>query len=225
VFAGIENAGLLDFVAAWYVKAARYVVGSASADQSDSGRLKSAPQNPAPQCAFVSTNSITQGEQVGVLWGWLLAQGIKIHFAHRTFSWNNEARGKAAVHCVIIGFGREEVAENLTPTDGHCRLALQPDLRLRRNGANDKHRAAIEAAAQGVLDARAAHPGATLADLYDPLTLPGNLLKAHQLLDKAVDAAYGFQGGKDGKGGPFTDVCRVAFLFTRYQQLVGQVTK
>ena len=56
------------------------------------------------KCAFVSTNSITQGEQVGVLWGWMLAQGIKIHFAHRTFSWNNEARGKAAVHCVIVGF-------------------------------------------------------------------------------------------------------------------------
>lgn len=62
-------------------------------------------------CAFVSTNSICQGEQVGVLWGWLLAQGIKIHFAHRTFSWNNEARGKAAVHCVIVGFGRGDVAE------------------------------------------------------------------------------------------------------------------
>ena len=88
VFAGIDNAGLLDFVAAWYVKAARYIVGQSR-----------------PRCAFVSTNSITQGEQVGVLWGWLLAQGIKIHFAHRTFSWSNEARGKAAVHCVIVGFG------------------------------------------------------------------------------------------------------------------------
>ncbi|MDP2784932.1 MAG: DUF559 domain-containing protein [Sulfurimicrobium sp.] len=63
------------------------------------------------RCAFVSTNSITQGEQVGALWGWLLAQGIKIHFAHRTFSWSNEARGKAAVHCVIVGFGLGDVAE------------------------------------------------------------------------------------------------------------------
>ena len=60
------------------------------------------------RCAFVSTNSITQGEQVGVLWGWLLAQGIHIHFAHRTFRWSNEASGKAAVHCVIIGFGLED---------------------------------------------------------------------------------------------------------------------
>ena len=95
VFAGIDNAGLLDFVAAWYVKAAHFLGGSASA---------SVGQMPV-RCAFVSTNSITQGEQVGVLWGWLLAQGLHIHFAHRTFSWTNEAKGKAAVHCVIVGFG------------------------------------------------------------------------------------------------------------------------
>jgi hypothetical protein len=92
VFAGVENAGLLDFVAAWYVKAARYM-------------------NESIRVAFVSTNSITQGEQVGVLWSWLLAQGIHIHFAHRTFKWSNEASGKAAVHCVIIGFGLSDVAE------------------------------------------------------------------------------------------------------------------
>ncbi len=55
--------------------------------------------------AFVSTNSIAQGEQVGILWGELLNKyHIKIHFAHRTFKWGNDARGKAAVHCVIIGF-------------------------------------------------------------------------------------------------------------------------
>ncbi len=94
VFFGIENAGLLDFVAAWYVKAARYMAA-----------------HPPIRAAFVSTNSITQGEQVGALWGWMLAQGVKIHFAHRTFSWTNEARGKAAVHCVIVGFGMQDVAE------------------------------------------------------------------------------------------------------------------
>ena len=97
VFAGIDNAGLLDFVAAWYVKAARYLL------------VPGAGSEAAPtRCAFVSTNSITQGEQVGVLWGWLLAQGMHIHFAHRTFSWSNEARGNAAVHCVIIGFGLQD---------------------------------------------------------------------------------------------------------------------
>lgn len=96
VFHGVANAGLLDYVAAWYVKATRYLHAA-----------RDAGVNP-PQAAFVSTNSITQGEQVGVLWGWLLAQGVKTHFAHRTFAWNNEARGKAAVHCVIIGFGLDD---------------------------------------------------------------------------------------------------------------------
>ncbi len=72
----------------------------------------------------------------------------------------------------------------------------------------------IEAAAQLVLDARAAHANAALADLYDPLTMPANLLKAHQQLDKAVDAAYGYKGAA-------TDAARVAFLFERYQALTS----
>jgi len=406
VFSGMDSAGLLDFVAAWYVKAARYVQGDA-----------------AIRCAFVSTNSITQGEQVGVLWGWMLTHGIKIHFAHRTFSWSNEARGKAAVHCVIVGFGMQDIqdktiyeyenikgephaikAKNINPylvdapdlvlprrsrpickipminkgnqpTDGghlilspkekesflskhpeagfllkrligareflqgqkryclwlvntppnvirsypfvmdrveKCRkfraeegvagdtiaLAATPAVfRETRNPAsyvvvpsvsserrsyipfgfensdtiatnlclviedvglfelgclssvmhmawvravcgrlksdfrysagivynnfpwpepNDKQRANIEADAQAVLDARAAHPNASLADLYDPLTMPANLLKAHHYLDKAVDAAYGF------KGAP-TDAARVAFLFELYQKITSML--
>ncbi len=64
------------------------------------------------RAAFVSTNSIAQGEQVGVLWGELLNKyHIKIHFAHRTFKWSNEARGMAAVHCVIIGFAPFDVID------------------------------------------------------------------------------------------------------------------
>ena len=452
VFAGIDNAGLLDFVAAWYVKAARYMAGllpspagggaGGEGTESDSTRRNHAANAaPSPQllsrgerglrAAFVSTNSITQGEQVGALWGWMLAQGIKIHFAHRTFSWSNEARGKAAVHCVIVGFGFGDVAEktlfeyedikgdahavkvaNINPylvdapdvvlprrskplcdvpeigignkpidgghylftTDekaaflklepaaapffrrwigadefingyerwclwlGDCppdklrampeamkrvqavkaeRLAsksaptrkladtptrfhvenmpnqtyvviakvsserrrfvpmgfeqpstlasdllfMLPDATLFHFGIltstmhnawiravcgrlesryrysaaivynnfpwpfsltpalsqgerEQKQRAAIEAAAQAVLDARAAHPGASLADLYDPLTMPPDLVKAHQTLDKAVDAAYGYKGAA-------TDAARVAFLFGLYQQLVS----
>lgn len=95
-FMGLENAGLLDIVAAWYVKAARYMAN-----------------NKEIQTAFVSTNSITQGEQVGVLWGWMLGQGIHINFAHRTFKWTNEARGNAAVHCVIVGFSLKEKAQKI----------------------------------------------------------------------------------------------------------------
>ena len=411
VFSGIGSGGLLDFVAAWYVKAARYA---------------NTTQSPAlpPRCAFVSTNSICQGEQVGVLWGWLLAQGIKIDFAHRTFAWSNEARGNAAVHCVIVGFGRgdagvaktiyeyddirgephavaavninpylvdapdvvlarrsrpicdvPEIGIGNKPIDGGSylftaeerdefvrqepaaaryfrrwlgaiefingyerwclwlgdaspaemrampeamkrvqavkafRLAsksaptraladtptrfhvenmpdgpwlLLPEVSSERRhyipigfeksstlgsnlvkviaraslyhfgiltstmhnawvrttcgrlksdyrysaaivynnfpwpeAATDAHKAAIEAAAQGVLGARAQFPGSTLADLYDPLTMPPALLKAHHKLDAAVDAAYA------AKRAFKTDAERVAFLFERYQQLTS----
>lgn len=67
--------------------------------------------NPAIKTAFVSTNSITQGEPVGILWSDLLKRGVKIHFAHRTFQWSSEARGKAAVHCVIIGFALHDCTD------------------------------------------------------------------------------------------------------------------
>ena len=67
-------------------------------------------QGTSIRCAFVSTNSISQGEQVGVLWRWMLEKGMSIFFAHRTFAWTNEARGKAAVHCVIIGFADDDIS-------------------------------------------------------------------------------------------------------------------
>jgi len=79
---------------------------------------------------------------------------------------------------------------------------------------NDKQRASIEQHAQAVLDARTHFPAATLADLYDPRTMPPELVKAHQALDKAVDAAYGVKGFA-------TEAARVAFLFERYQQLAA----
>jgi len=77
----------LDYVASWYIKAQEYI------------------QNTDIEVAFVSTNSITQGEQVGILWGYLLDKGIRINFAHRTFDWSNQAKANAAVYVVIIGFG------------------------------------------------------------------------------------------------------------------------
>ncbi|HUN53914.1 MAG TPA: DNA methyltransferase [Smithella sp.] len=401
VFGNMKNAGLLDYVAAWYVKAARMIKGTKIC------------------CAFVSTNSITQGEQVGVLWNWMLAEGMKIFFAHRTFQWNNEARGKAAVHCVIVGFANFDVspkilfeyenikgqphkvkAQNINPylvdapnillpnikkpicnvtpivfgsmpNDGgnlllsndektallekepqankwlkkflgaddfinsnprwclwlisisptelnHLKyikelvdkvkkhrlsssrkttieLAATPTLfgeirqpkeiyiliprhssenrvyvpcgfiesdticgdsnmllpeaslynfgvltslmhnawlrtvcgRIKSDyrysagivynnfpwpeNPTDKQKQAIEAAAQGVLDARAQFPTSSLADLYDPLSMPPALLKAHQRLDKAVDSAY-------GKTNFQTEAQRVAFLFELYQK-------
>ena len=90
-------------------------------------------------------------------------------------------------------------------------------------GEGSKLRAAIETAAQAVLDARAQFPEATLADLYDPLTMPPALVKAHAALDKAVDAAYLAAEKAAGRKAPklSTDAQRVAFLFQRYQALVN----
>lgn len=400
----------LDFVAAWHYQATAYM-----------------QHNPAIKTALVSTNSITQGEQVSILWPALLAAGVQIHFAHRTFSWSNEARGKAAVHCIILGFSLQPssqktlyiyddikgepyalAAKNINPylldapnilvenrntplsvlaptmtrgsqpTDGgnlllsseekiefinleplsaawikpflmgddfingasrfclwlkdcppnqlkHMPLVLQrlnkvkemrlgskkeatrrwaekpmcftedrqsatPYLAIPRvsserrlyipigflaadNIAGDKLQTIsdaslfhfgiltstmhntwmrtvagrlesrysysvgivynnfpwpenpspvqvqkIETAAQAVLDARAQFPGSSLADLYDPLTMPPVLLKAHQTLDKAVDAAY--LAAHKGKASFTSEAERVAFLFERYQQWI-----
>ncbi len=104
VCGGIPSYGLLDYVTAWYVKAVQYLKGDKHTEDLLSGLGSAAAPQDRVKIAFVSTNSITQGEQVAVLWSWLLGQGVKIHFAHRTFQWMNEARGMAAVHCVIIGF-------------------------------------------------------------------------------------------------------------------------
>jgi hypothetical protein len=406
IFAPLNNGGLLDYVAAWYVKAAAYIA-----------------QSPAVDVAFVSTNSITQGEQAGVLWPWLLGHGITIRFAHRTFQWSNEGKGVAAVHCVIVGFGLqkpvkrtlyvysdgikgeptavpakninpyltdapdvvlqrrgkplcdvpamgignkpidgghylftpEEMAEFLQREPGaqpyfrrwlgadeflngyerrclwlgnaepaalkalpwamervasvrHLRAAsksaptrklaetprrfhveFMPDQEYlvipkvsseRRNfipvgyfkadtlasdllfivphatayhfgilsstmhnawmrtvagrlesryrysvhivynnfpwpqDVPEEKRVAVAQAGQVVLTARAAHPGATLADLYDPDSMPTDLQDAYRALDKAVDAAYGYRSGKD-------DATRVAFLFELYNKLTG----
>jgi len=84
---GTDGCGVLDYVTGWYIKAAKFI------------------QDTKIKVAFVSTNSIVQGEQTSILWGQMLNKyKIKIHFAHRTFKWSNEAKGNAAVYCVIIGF-------------------------------------------------------------------------------------------------------------------------
>lgn len=103
VFRGVHGAGVLDYVTAWYIKAATYLqVHNAEETNPDK----------KTRVAFVSTNSIAQGEQVGILWNELFNRyKIKIHFAHRTFKWGNEARANAAVHVVIIGFSDFDIAE------------------------------------------------------------------------------------------------------------------
>jgi hypothetical protein len=83
-----KTAGKLDYVCAWYRKAADYVLTAKNT-----------------KVAFVSTNSICQGESVAAFWKPLIEMGVEIDFAWRTFRWDNEAHLKAHVHCVIIGFG------------------------------------------------------------------------------------------------------------------------
>lgn len=83
-----KNGGELDYVACWYAKTAVFIKGTSI------------------KCAYVSTNSITQGQQVSPLWNVLYKQNIVINFAYRTFQWDSEASLKAHVHCVIIGFSQ-----------------------------------------------------------------------------------------------------------------------
>ncbi|MDR1141717.1 MAG: hypothetical protein LBL62_08490 [Planctomycetaceae bacterium] len=93
-FCKMKNYGNLDYVTAWYKKAAVFIQGTNI------------------DVAFVSTNSICQGEQVAILWRELMNKhNIKINFAHQTFKWSNEAKGNAAVYCVIVGFGLQERKE------------------------------------------------------------------------------------------------------------------
>ena len=93
VFGKLKGAGVLDYVCCWYMKAGAYI------------------QETRVRVGFVSTNSITQGEQVSVLWNAMFHYyHVKIDFGHRTFAWESEARGKAHVHVVIIGFGVGDVA-------------------------------------------------------------------------------------------------------------------
>lgn len=114
VFDGVKNAGILDYVAAWYKKASDLV-----------------QVNPNIECAFVSTNSICQGEQVAPLWGALFNGGMHINFAHQTFQWRNEAKDNAGVYCVVIGFGKHERKEKRL----YCyeSVRAEPSMRIVKN--------------------------------------------------------------------------------------------
>ena len=93
VFPECKKPGEIDYVSGWYIKAANYIYETSI------------------RCAFVSTNSICQGQQVELLWEPLLKK-VKIDFAYQTFQWDSEANIKAHVHCVIIGFSNYLVKSN-----------------------------------------------------------------------------------------------------------------
>jgi len=97
VFGGMDRPKNLDYVTAWYAKATNLI------------------QETEIRCAFVSTNSITQGEHVSTLWKPLIQRGVFINFGVQTFKWTNEAKGKAAVHCVIVGFSQQRTEPNINP--------------------------------------------------------------------------------------------------------------
>lgn len=105
VFGKLKGLGNLDYVCGWYKRAADYIAGTSI------------------KVAFVSTNSITQGEQPGILWKLLNQQGIHINFAYKTFQWDSEAHIKAHVHCVIIGFSNRDEKSKLL-VDGDTRRSV-----------------------------------------------------------------------------------------------------
>ncbi len=100
VFAGWKNAGELDYVAGWYKKTSDFM------------------DNASFRAALVATNSLAQGEAVSTLWKPLFQTGVKIDFAHRTFRWDSEAKIKAHVHCVIVGFSKQNLAKDKFIFDG-----------------------------------------------------------------------------------------------------------
>lgn len=100
IFKGIKNAGNIDYVACWHLKASEYMKGTLI------------------ETALVSTNSICQGEQPAIIWKSIMAQGIVINFAHRTFRWDSEASLKAHVHCIIVGFSYVNRNEKLLFENG-----------------------------------------------------------------------------------------------------------
>ena len=99
VFKDQKSHGMIDFVGCWFYKAAEYIQGENA------------------QYAFVATNSITQGEQVSQLWPSIYKRNLHIKFAHRTFSWQNQAKQNAGVHVVIIGVSNKLTNQKLTIYD------------------------------------------------------------------------------------------------------------
>jgi hypothetical protein len=116
IWHGVKGAGKLDYVTCWYRKAADYIRGTGA------------------RAAFVSTSSITQGEQPGILWQELLQdQGLAITFAHRTFKWASEAPRPAHVHVVIVGFAEAEYAPSVRPLYEYDELDGEPTVREVKN--------------------------------------------------------------------------------------------
>ena len=150
-----KSGGTLDYVAAWFIKAGEYL------------------RDGKARIGFVATNSVTQGEQVAQIWPILLGRcALEIAFAHRTFAWGSDARGKAHVHVVILGLDRREA------TRAEARLFSYPDI----NGDPEESRHAALSPylfdAGGLSGPTFGSPGGKRADQRDgPID---HRLKAHR---------------------------------------------
>jgi len=186
VTGNMKGGGVLDFVTGWYFKAAEYI------------------KDTRIVVGFVSTNSISQGEQVGILWNELFSRAsLKIHFAHRTFAW--------VMHMAWV----RQVCGRLK-SDYRYSNSLVYNNYPWPESATAKQRAGVEKKAIGVLEARKQHlpPNGknTLADLYDPIAMPPELVEAHAELDSVVDQCY--------RKEPFkTERERVEYLFQLYEKI------
>src|SRR5690606_33471581 len=105
VFSSIKNFKKLDYITSWFIKASNIV------------------KNTKHQFAFVSTNSITQGEQVALLWPNILNKGLEIGFAHSSFKWSNNAKGNAGVSVIIIGIRDTSSNQKIIFTDNRAKKA------------------------------------------------------------------------------------------------------
>ena len=150
-----KGGGTLDYVAAWFIKAGEYMKGSRA------------------RIGFVATNSITQGEQVAQLWPVLFGRcKLEIAFAHRTFAWGSDARGKAHVHVVILGFDRRKAAR------AEKRLFSYPDI----NGDPEESRHA--ALSPYLFDAgRLSDPHLVVREESAPINGMGRLITGTQPLE------------------------------------------
>ena len=101
IFKGIKSAKKLDYISCWFYQGANYI------------------KNTSSKLAFVSTNSICQGEQVSILWPHILNKSIQIHFAYQSFIWSNSAKAKAAVFCVIVGLSCEQERKKIIFSKHH----------------------------------------------------------------------------------------------------------
>ena len=127
VFREIKKYGHLDYIACWFYKGAQYI------------------KNTDNQLAFVSTNSVTQGEQVPLLWPHILDTNLEIGFAYRSFKWTNKAKGSAGITCVIIGLCSNNDHNKFIYEQGQAILAknINPYLLDADNVVINRHRQSI----------------------------------------------------------------------------------